>query len=409
MAIIPSTGFRRARNERVSDSSSGSRIGTVTTHIVLEGYIVFTTDLHKVFSYPTTHPEPDLDQPEPVELTTFYPDPSSEFQIRDLQGSYRSFAVFTQSGSVLIASCSLLDGFHRDNTTKSSRLPEVIPALQNKSIISISFGDHHFHALHANGTLSSYGTEPRGCGALGLGGRSVAKLRGVSIAHHARNTTKVLEPVEPRTVWFEPMMKTWLEDMSRKAMEGEAQARGEMLQRNDYEARVAVGDYFERQGACWEDGLTAKGELGAYFVLKASAAGWHSAALVLVDEKKAEQARAKHILPPSSPSTPQPSGAPTEPSPSPNISWLYNLLISLARWFLGLTARDAAGRGAGTGAGGGGWGATSERNRERVAQSAESGPLRGQEKYTWTEQPFPRLRMRNREVMPGEIEVTELY
>lgn len=106
---IPGTGFRRMNNDRGVNGSLESRIGEVTAHIVLDEYILFTTHLNKVFCYPTTFPMPALDGPQPIELITFYPsDPSEHFSIRDLQGSFSRFAVFTDTGSVLMGSQSTL-------------------------------------------------------------------------------------------------------------------------------------------------------------------------------------------------------------------------------------------------------------------------------------------------------------
>ena len=61
------------------------------------------------------------------------------FSIRDLQGSHRLFAVFTDSGAVLTASYTLLDSpFQQYSSPLPS--PDVIPGVQGKSVISIAFG-----------------------------------------------------------------------------------------------------------------------------------------------------------------------------------------------------------------------------------------------------------------------------
>ncbi|MCJ1462572.1 hypothetical protein MMC07_001174 [Pseudocyphellaria aurata] len=407
--IIPSTGYRRNRNDRAQESLA-SRIGVVTNHIVLEGYIVFITDHDKIFSFQTKYPVVDFPQPEPVELTTFYSESSSPFQVRDIQGSFRSFAIFTKSGSVLTASCPLLDIFHLPPDARGPLPhPNAIPGLQGQSIISLAFGDHHFHALHTNGTITSYGTESQGCGALGLGDKNVNVLRGVRRGPHGFN--RMLRESEGRTVWFDPMMYTWLQEMSRKSGEDEAQERARMVVVNQHNGACnAFADYFEQEGRKWEDGLTAEGELGAYFVLKVSAAGWHSAALVLVDEKKAELARQKHLIVPPSGSSPPINDA-VQPTLY-GLAWFYTLLIGSVRWFLGLTARDAtAAKNTGS---------PRRRNEghpdSRVDDSsggnADDGVVLDENEearpvYTWSHDPFPRLRMADGEVMPGEIEITE--
>lgn len=404
--IIPGTGYRRNRSDRAPEALA-SRIGVVTNHIVLEGYIVFTTDDDKIFSYRTTYPISELPQPEPVELTTFYSDSPLPFRIRDIQGSFRSFAVFTASGSVLTASCPLLDVFHLSTGAENPLPhPSAIPGLQGQSVISIAFGDHHFHALHATGTITSYGTESQGCGALGLGSKDASKLRGVRSAGGFVN--RRLKEGEGRTVWFDPMMHTWLQDMSKKGNEGEAAERARMIDSGHDGACSSIADYFENEGRKWEDGLTAQGEVGAYFVLKVSGAGWHSAALVLVDETKAEMARQKHLAAPPAMPPPPPNNEVAQPRPY-GPAWFYMLLIYLVRTFLGLTARDAT--------------ATENSRGRRRRQESHGGRRRdgsqgvanealdgnqSQPIYTWAQDPFPRLRMANGEVMPGEIEITEV-
>lgn len=294
MFIIPGTGYRRKPDDRDLNTLE-SRVGEVTNHIVLVAYIVFTTDKDKIFCYPipsfNINDRKWFPRSEPIELSTFYPDnPRSPFHIRDLQGSYRSFAVFTDSGSVLMGSRTLLDSHSGHSSPLLS--PVVIPGLQGKSVISIAFGDHHFLALNSYGEISSYGIERQSCGSLGLGAMSISYLRGL---RHLSGDSR-LRKREGRSVWFEPMMTKWLEDMREKMNDDEASERAKMIRRRHEGACAALSDYFEREGRKWEGGITGEGELGAYFVLKVSAAGWSSAALVLVDEEKAEKARRKHIV-----------------------------------------------------------------------------------------------------------------
>lgn len=406
MIIIPGTGYRRKPDDRDLDTLE-SRIGEVTNHIVLEDYIVFTTDKDKIFCFPTSNItliESGIlprEVPEPIELSTFYPDdPRSPLHIRDLQGSYRSFAVFTDSGSVLTASCTLLDSHSDPRTDHSSPLPspDVIPALQGKSVISIAFGDHHFLALHSYGSISSYGIECQSCGSLGLGVRSISSLRGLRHTPGRFLGDSRLKKGEGRSVWFEPMMIKWLEDMREKMNDDEAAERAKMIDDRHEGACAAVSGYFEREGQKWEDGITSEGELGAYFVLKASAAGWSSAALVLVDEEKAEKARLKHIAVSNSKDQ-----SPVDQIKEATVAHsarehAVDLLMRAGRSFFGLTARDAAAA-------------------RRIAQNSadlcfhqagdgERG-FDGVTSYTWSNQPFPRLRMADGKVMPGEVAVTD--
>lgn len=64
------------------------------------------------------------------------------------------------------------------------------------------------------------------------------------------------------------------------------------------EVGKAYGDYFEEEKTPWEEVIMGEGELRVYFVLRITAAGWHSAVLVLVDEEKADQMRRKQAVSP---------------------------------------------------------------------------------------------------------------
>lgn len=405
---IPGTSYRRKHSERTTDDSLEARIGQVTHHIVLENWIVFTTDLNKVFCYPTIFPMPAFNIPEPIELTTFPPAcPAETIQIRDLQGSFIRFAVFTTSGAVLAADKDLLNAFHAASISSSPShplhpmpSPTILPSPPAAPIISLAYGDHHYHALHSSGTVTSYGLEPQRCGALGLGNRSISHLRGVTLEGGAFGGGRLPSTLNP-TIWFEPLMETWLQDMNWASSQPEARERGRMVLSGHVGACEAMGRYYEREGARWEDGVTKEDEMGAYFVLKVASAGWHSAALVLVDDAKAEGARKTHVARPPSPApslaasiqSVDTQGFAYEVIDSPGEqlligiqsvgSWIWNT----GRWFLGLTARDEA------------------RKQQAHGSPGESGREAQGIVYKWSKQDFPRLRMEGGEVMPGEIEV----
>lgn len=302
--IIPGTGHIHNSDERTSGSDLASQIGEVSNHIVLEAYVVFTTRLNKVFAWSTSS-EAEVSQLRPFELTTFYPsNPATTFNIRDIQGSFRSFAVFTTSGAVLTAYRPLLDAFFYASTAESPSSdplphPSYIASLQNQSVTSLAFGDYHVHALHDDGTISSFGRDPQNQGAFGLGNAIFAMFRGMQ--SDLRSWDGSLDGRKRRTIWFEPLMETRIEYLLKPDQEGEVAREEDSRRRvlNDNQLRDKYGDYFEAEGRRWEDGVTAESEMGAYFALKVAAAGWHSAALVLVDEEKAERARQKHVVPAS--------------------------------------------------------------------------------------------------------------
>ncbi|KAI4105062.1 MAG: hypothetical protein L6R37_002950 [Teloschistes peruensis] len=426
-AIIPGTGFLVSSNNARDTGPLESRIGQVTNHVALENYIVFTTHLNKVFLYCCDFPLPEIDPPEPIELTAFYPEAPSDqpFEIRDLQGSFRSFAIFLSSGEVLMGSRAMLDAFHsgtyNPNVTEENPTPEshprIIPDLQYNSIISIAFGDHHFQALRSDGTIYAYGNDPKSCGALGLGfPEGTGPLRGLLTNHFSRDGT----PGENigRQVWFDPTMHAWIGEMKEKAgMEDEAAARGQMILpargRRQYAPAVkAVGDWFEKEGRRWEDGVVAEeGGMGGYFVLKVAAAGWHSAALVLVDEEIVERARVMHVVAP--PEAEAGGKGEVEGEKEGEDDWhggtwedidapweqLSKAVVAIGGWmwglgrrFLGLVERDER---------------DSAEEGEKRAKEEEQKEQKEEVKWTWSEQPFPRLRMADGKVMPGETAVIE--
>lgn len=410
---IPGTSYRRRRNnERVTDDSLEARIGQVTHHIVLENWIVFTTDLNKIFCYPTIFPMPAFNIPEPIELTTFSTVcPSETLQVRDLQGSFIRFAVFTTSGTVLTADKDLLNAFHDASDSHPVHplpSPVLLHSPPTNPIISLAYGDHHYHALHSTGTITSYGLEPQRCGALGLGNRSISHLRGVTLEGNAFGGGRLPSALSP-TIWFEPLMQTWLQDMNWASSEPEARERGTMVRSGHVGACEAMGRYFEREGACWEDGVTGEDEMGAYFVLKVASAGWHSAALVLVDEDKAEAARNSHLARPPSPApslaasiqSVDTQGFPYEVIHSPGEQLVIGIqsvgqwFWDTGRWFLGLTARDEAREQQGGG------------KEKEVRNSGETEREAQEVVYVWSREHFPRLRMEGGEAMPGEIEIME--
>jgi len=346
----------------------------VTNHIVLEGYIVFTTRLNKVFAW-STSPEAEVSQLRPFELTTFYPsDPATPFLIREIQGSFRSFAVFTTSGAVLTAYRPLLDTFYHASTAEPPSpdplpFPSRIASLQNHSVISLASGDYHVHALHEDGTVSSIGQDPQYLGAFGLGGATYSMFRG--IRHDFRNGNGVLDGGKRRTIWFEPLMDAKMRYLFKEERERRG-AQDEHLRRrvaNNNQLRDEYGDYFEAEGRRWEEGVTGEGEMGAYFVLKVAAAGWHSAALVLVDEEKAERARQKHIVPAVVRST----GKADEgfwTSVLSAVVWSLEPLSALGRWLMGLFSMTHTG------------GKPPEGNKMDEVESV---------RYVWEDQPLPRL------------------
>ena len=359
---IPETRLQIEKSEHSAmNGLESQRVGKVKSHVVLEEYIVFITELDKVFCCSTRYSIPASDVREPVELFTFSTaSPSKSFEIRDLQGAFRRFAVFTRDGRVLTATQDLLHAFWNnahegpDRGSQALPFPTIIPSLQNNGIISMAFGDYHYHALRDNGTVVTFGKESYHSGALGLNdyGSPMSKLRGV-IGPPGNAGSSHLPEGEGRTVWFEPMMAIWLEDMWHKiALDGEKSELGIRLKGGDEGVRKACADYFEKEGARWEENVTGKDDMGAYSVLKVAAGGWSSAALILVDEEKVKKAQEAHMVQPlddqsssASVFSAQSNGSYEEvDSPGEQLSKAVLAALGwvrkLGRAFLGLTARD---------------------------------------------------------------------
>lgn len=305
---IPNTGFRRPPANANMSSHDDHPIGEVLQYIVLAGFIVFITDLNKVFAVSMTAMHEagetytdDAPEAQVFELTTFHKEGRV---LKDIQGSFEHFAVFGANGEVLSGDRSLLRAFWHNLTNHSDSLPEpkLVPALQNTNVISLAFGDYHYHALHSDGRISSYGTEPQSCGALGLGDMRINLFRGVR-RHDNRDSSLIPHADQtPHYIWFEDEKRNWLNRLQQTPSPDTASPpvapRWSHITDNPA-LQGEVSDWVEREGQAWrnipEIKAADKDGLGPYFAFNVAAAGWHSAALVLVDEDLALQIREKGI------------------------------------------------------------------------------------------------------------------
>lgn len=390
--VVPGTAYQRSKYERPSTPDTGDKVGEVRKHIVLEGYIVFITDLNKVFAVKSNFPDDGFHKI--VELTTFGSLADLDHaELQDIQGSFRNFAVFTSRGNVFTADRQFLDAFCEneagDQDVELLPKPAQIPVLQHNNVISVAFGDYHSHALHSNGQISSLGTEPQSCGALGLGSATEGGLfRGLRYPHNLGDTRLAREASRhARHIWFEPEKSIWLKHMAVASRDPEAAARLRMI---FSDARVArdFSEWFEQEGRGWDDFPDLKDAddtgLGAYFALSVAAAGWHSGALVLVDEERAEKVREKYII--KRPNSANGNSDDTAGEAQPSlISRGMEVLYQMGRSFLGLSAESDRRR--------------EERQARHTIQEQQSGDI----EYTWRDQPFPRIRLSNGEETPGTV------
>ena len=412
---IPRTNYLRPSGSgREPDESArkmGEDVGEVTNWILLESHIVFCTDIGKVFAIPH-HWELEsgfiFDSIELRELQSLSETDSTPGAI-DVQGSFRKFAVFKRNGEVLIVNDEYLSAACEQATRVRADLPPVvkIPALQNSGVIQLAFGDYHYHALHSDGSITSYGTEPQSSGALGLGGwvqdgfsrrptdlsqeMMQGYLRGLHVDRF--NLDRSLLPYayyRGRQVWFQPEKKKWLDYLAGGGADSEeAKDRLEMCSQ-DPAVRVQVSEWIEQQGRAWEQKQKDEDGLGAYFALSVAAAGWHSGALVLVNDDLVNAITdSVTVDDPESTHTDLAALNLTDPSGEEAahrdiVGSMLSIINRSLHSLLGLP------------------------NAEDNAESPEAliRPRPGK-KYIWTATAFPRLTLPNNLEMAGEIPISE--
>ena len=368
-SLVPATGYRRPGGSTTNPPEAQGQsydleghlqehdIGEVLAHILLEGYVVFITHLCKVFAYSVQGPATVSGGGRtlawaPTSTVLEVPGYVVEGrELKDVQGSFRNFAVFTASGEVLAGNTDYLNLLFTEAQERASRSTPItvpytegllssrpldVPALQHTGVIALAFGDYHSHALHADGTITAYGVEPQCCGALGLGSTSAgARFRGVKTSRTPMNRDGRLLPIanrRGRQVWFEHEKRDWLQWLENWIRTPTALPHYPEVFSilNDVEEKqAAFSEWIEQEGRHWVEGPTKSNtnkrgqsasriesttkspgqlsglevgtdlddslhdELPAYFAISVAAAGWHTGALVLVDDEKAETIRQK--------------------------------------------------------------------------------------------------------------------
>ena len=289
-AEVPRTGYQRAkagRGESAEARELGEEVGVVLNYIILEHYVVFVTDIGKVFcgKFGAKNSVDNI-----LELQALRTQPGTPL---DVQGSFRSFAVF-KGKEVITSDQGYLDACCADQRSNPEQANiaglHKIPALQNNDVISVAFGDYHYLALHSNGKITSYGMELQACGALGLGGDYEGCARGIT--HNGMGHDGRLLPhayTHGRQVWFDREKQDWLSHLVQGGKDTEEANERLQLFRTTPEVQGEVSEWIEQQGRAWDSKNTGEDGLGAYFALSISAAGWHSGALMLVNEELTNQ------------------------------------------------------------------------------------------------------------------------
>lgn len=317
----------------------------VVKHIALEGFVVWITSDSKIYAC-TFRGDSQQSQPDSTDVPFEVPGYSApNRQLLDVQGQFQRFGVFTASGEVLagdtdyLRQCAAAAQHQSQNesgvaksedwsdlTTLLASRPQDVRALQNSNVIALAFGDHHYHALHANGKITSYGRDSQSCGSLGLcGPETGGRFRGVRRERPGLRTDALLLPVgnlRGRQVWFGPEQKDWLDWMEKQLHEPHMVRNGlpgHKIWDDDAVKQAAFSEWVEQEGRHWEEGPVSVemprsssgteprpvkeentddyANLGAYFPIAIAAAGWHSGALVLVDQDRAHEVRHKWLAP----------------------------------------------------------------------------------------------------------------
>ncbi|KAF2260137.1 RCC1/BLIP-II [Lojkania enalia] len=403
---VPMTSYRRVKGAaRKSEEQVvlGKDIGAVVNWIVLEHFIVFVTDIGKVFCCKLGGRNRVDGILELDGLRNESGTPS------DVQGSFRRFAIF-KNGEVIISDQEYLEACWN---AKTHNLDQVgleglkrIPSLQHNDVIAVAFGDYHFLALHSNGKITSYGTEMQACGALGLGGDGdpEGRIRGIRYTGFSHDG-KLLPHAytHGRQVWFELQKKKFITFMTSGGKNPDEAKERMHLFVTDRNVQGEVSEWFEQEGRDWDKGPAVQDAnedgLGSYFVLSISAAGWHSGAVVLVNEKLAAKVKEQHIIKDegnveSTDNIGEEHGEGSSALLASASSWL----ATIAQNFLGLQRAD--------------------QQRQTTTQDALQGdvtlssfldpiahgtsPAKGYQ-YTWAKRNFPRLRLSDGREMPGSV------
>lgn len=315
-----------------------SETGTfeVLKHIVLEEFIVYITSDSKLYACSMSIDNPD--QIEPSSLPFEVPGYSIEGrELKDIHGQFQKFGVFTATGEVLAGDVDYLKKCSNAVRQHPSRLlqsddwsaltdilaarPRDVPALQHTNVIALAYGDYHYHALHADGRITSYGRDSQACGSLGLSQpESGGRFRGLRRERPDRRGDADLLPISNlrgRQIWFEPERKDWLRWLEDQLSEPHLNVDGRparALFDDDQDKQAAFSEWIEQEGRHWDEGPSlalsspekpkdTKGDragdyanLGVYFPIAIAAAGWHSGALVLKDEDRAHEIRSKWVV-----------------------------------------------------------------------------------------------------------------
>ena len=190
----------------------------------------------------------------------------------------------------------------------------------------------------------------------------------------------------------------------------------------DIRCQGEVSEWIEQQGRDWESKFGVKDEdddgLGAYFALSVTAAGWHSGALVLENDRLAEKLKRACEIPDPLQARPyqaEETAYSTDGTVTADTnetqSTLLNSAISTgsdwARWFLGLPPYDAGSITQASQADATDGNTHMDQFKRGVHPMNYGASPRVGAMYKWATDSFPRLRLSDGTEMPGIVAFDE--
>lgn len=264
--------------------------GEVVSYVLLENMIIFVTDVGRVF----TTRIPSFIPGDGGRTITQEPWPLS-YEIKQLrgsvevQGSFRSFGIFMPKGRVLVCKQNEVMEWLRISSEEQAEFPSsTIPALQENNVIQLAFGDYHFHALHADGSITSYNSDPQRVGALAL-----SPSRGL-VPSGPNDRLLPHGYINGRRIWIHESQQDFAKahDTNRRFQLLETRPFAPFVFTPEQAtARFEIGEFsewMEYEGSDWHKwpAVAAVNEdgLAPYFALNVAAGGWSSGAVILVNE-----------------------------------------------------------------------------------------------------------------------------
>jgi SCF-associated factor 1 len=289
----------------------------ITSHIILEKLVIYTTATGHVYVSEYADFDPDEEDAIPL-MPNSHRLPGLE-NVTEVQGSFRSFGIFNADGEILIGSQNKVIEWMllTENQQETEEIEEteaessiawnIIPALQKSGVIQLAFGDYHYHALHIDGSITSYGHSPNDCGALGL-----SALQGTSKGLEGEERLLPHGYITGRRVLFDSTQKDFARRQEASVSQDESRPRRRIWRgfgrrerpateppindnpiSNSLTDRGEVGEWMEQQLSDWhlwpEVAAVNESGLAPYFALSVAAGGWSSGALVLVNEEVANK------------------------------------------------------------------------------------------------------------------------